>query len=94
MIHVSTFVRPAFQPRHNTTNTTNTIDYERIKLDQDLHRDVALLLQDIAELIKKSKEIKVCTPAQLPDAGIAIEKEAADEEVQDDFYTLNSHRFD
>ena len=91
MIHVCTFVRP-FQPRH--TNTINTINYERIKSDKDIRRDAALLLQDIAERIKENNETKVCTPAQLPDPGITIEKEAVAEEAQDDFYTLNSHRFD
>lgn len=60
------------------TNTINTINYERIKSDKDIRRDSALLLRNIAERIKENNETKVRT----------------DEEAQDDFYTLNSHRFD
>lgn len=60
------------------TNTINTINYERIKSDKDIRRDAALLLRNIAERIKENNETKVRT----------------DEEAQDDFYTLNSHRFD
>ena len=57
----------------------NAIDYKRIKLDKEIRRDEVLLLQDTERIIKENNEIK-------------IEKEAVDEEAQDDFYTLNSHR--
>ena len=60
------------------TNTIYTINYERIKLDKDIRLDAALLLRNIEERIKENNETKVRT----------------DEDVQDDFYTLNSHRFD
>lgn len=56
----------------------NAIDYKRIKLDKEIRRDAVLLLRDTERIIKENNEIK-------------IEKEAAAEEAQDDFYTLNSH---
>ena len=58
----------------------NAIDYKRIKLDKEIRRDAVLLLQDTERIIKENNEIKI--------------EKASDEEAQDDFYTLNSHRFD
>ena len=69
-------------------------DYEQIETELEKERrDSLMLLQSIQKRIET--KVRTNDPARLPDAGInPEEKEEATAEAKDDFFTLNSHRFD
>lgn len=68
-------------------------DYEQIETELEKERrDSLMLLQSIQERIET--KVRTNGPARLPDAGINPEEKDAAAEAKDDFFTLNSHRFD